>query len=136
MLAAITSGGIIFAYSGWDAAIAFGAESKNPSRNIPIAVIGSMLIGFVIYMGLEIAFLGALRPADLVHGWTNLTLPGNVAGPFAALATGFGLSWFAFVLYIDAIVSPAGPVCWRSASPPATASRLPATATSPASSGT
>jgi amino acid transporter len=108
VLAAITSGGIIFAYSGWDAAIAFGAESKNPSRNIPIAVIGSMLIGFVIYMGLEIAFLGALRPADLVHGWTNLTLPGNVAGPFAALATGFGLSWFAFVLYIDAIVSPAG----------------------------
>jgi amino acid transporter len=108
VLAAISSGGIIFAYSGWDAAIAFGAESKNPGRNIPIAVIGSMLIGFVIYMGLEIAFLGALRPQDLVHGWTNLTLPAHVAGPFAALATGFGLGWLAFVLYIDAIISPAG----------------------------
>jgi amino acid transporter len=108
VLAAISSGGIIFAYSGWDSAIAFGAESKNPGRNIPIAVIGSMLIGFVIYMGLEIAFLGALRPADLVHGWTNLTLPAHVAGPFAALATGFGLGWLAFVLYVDAIVSPAG----------------------------
>jgi len=108
VLAAISSGGIIFAYSGWDSAIAFGAESKNPGRNIPIAVIGSMLIGFVIYMGLEIAFLGALRPADLVHGWTNLTLPAHVAGPFAALATGFGLGWLAFVLYIDAIISPAG----------------------------
>jgi amino acid transporter len=108
VLAAISSGGIIFAYSGWDSAIAFGAESKNPGRNIPIAVIGSMLIGFVIYMGLEIAFLGALRPADLIHGWTNLTLPAHVAGPFAALATGFGLTWLAFVLYIDAIISPAG----------------------------
>ena len=108
VLASISSGGIIFAYSGYDSAIAFGAESKNPARNIPIAVIGSMLIGFVIYMMLEVAFLGALRPSDLVHGWANLTLPAHVAGPYAALATGFGLGWLAFVLYIDAIVSPGG----------------------------
>ncbi|MBO0702024.1 MAG: APC family permease, partial [Candidatus Dormibacteraeota bacterium] len=108
VLASVSSGGIIFAYSGWDSAIAFGAESKNPGRNIPIAVIGSMLIGFVIYMMLEVAFLGALRPSDLVHGWTNLALPAHVAGPYAALATGFGLGWLAFVLYIDAIVSPGG----------------------------
>ncbi len=108
VLASVSSGGIIFAYSGYDSAIAFGAESKNPGRNIPVAVIGSMIIGFIIYMMLEIAFLGALRPSDLAHGWANLTLPAHVAGPFAALATGFGLGWLAFVLYIDAIVSPGG----------------------------
>ena len=136
VLAAVSSGGIIFAYSGYDAAIAFGAESKDPGRNMPIAVIGSMLIGFVIYMGLEIAFLGALRPADLVHGWTNLTLPAHVAGPFAALATGFGLSWLAFVLYIDAIISPGGTALLAIGINARYTFALLGTATSPASSGT
>ncbi|MGH7911947.1 MAG: APC family permease [Candidatus Dormibacteraceae bacterium] len=108
VLEAVTAGGIVFAYSGFDSAVAFGAESKNPGRNIPIAVVGAMLIGLVLYMMLEVAFLGALRPHDLLHGWANLTLSSNIAGPYAAIATGLGLGWLAFVLYIDAIVSPGG----------------------------
>ena len=63
--------GIIFALEGFEQAIQVGGEAENPQRNIPRAVIGSMIIGTAIYLLLEVAFVGALNPANLVHGWAN-----------------------------------------------------------------
>jgi amino acid transporter len=108
ILSAISVGGIIFAYQGFEQAIQLGAETHNPQRNIPFAVIGSMAIGVVLYILLQVAFLGALDPQEeLKNGWANLTFPG-AAGPFAGLATLVGAGWLATLLYIDAFVSPAG----------------------------
>jgi amino acid transporter len=107
---AVASGGVIFAYLGFEQAIQLGGESRNPHRNIPLAVIGSMLLGVVLYIALQIAFLGALSPHELANGWDDVTFSGNGAiyGPFAGLAAGLGLSWLATLLYIDAIISPGG----------------------------
>jgi amino acid transporter len=107
---AVAAGGVIFAYLGFEQAIQLGGESRNPRRNIPLAVVGSMVLGVILYILLQIAFLGALRPATLAHGWTTVAFSGNGAiyGPFAGLATGLGLGWLATLLYIDAIVSPGG----------------------------
>ena len=66
-----------------------------------------MLIAAVIYILLQVAFLMALRPEDLAHGWPQLTFSG-AAGPFAGLAATLGLSWLAALLYIDAYISPSG----------------------------
>ena len=107
---AVASGGVIFAYLGFEQAIQLGGESRNPHRNIPLAVIGSMVLGVVLYIALQIAFLGALSPHELSKGWDDVTFSGNGAiyGPFAGLAAGLGLSWLATLLYIDAIISPGG----------------------------
>jgi len=108
VLSAISLGGIIFSYQGFEQAIQLGGETHNPQRNIPFAVIGSMAIGVVLYIVLQIAFLGALDPQEeLNNGWANLSFPG-AAGPFAGLATIVGAGWLATLLYIDAFVSPAG----------------------------
>src|SRR5215213_5039268 len=98
--------GIIFSYQGFEQAIQLGGETRNPGRNIPLAVIGSMLIGLVLYIALQVVFVGALHPAELKNGWANLSFPQD-AGPFAGLATAAGLGWLATLLYIDAFVSPA-----------------------------
>jgi amino acid transporter len=107
---AVAAGGVIFAYLGFEQAIQLGGESRNPKRNIPLAVVGSMVLGVVLYILLQVAFLGALKPSTLAHGWTSVAFAGNGAiyGPFAGLATALGLSWLATLLYIDAIVSPGG----------------------------
>lgn len=108
VLSAISLGGIIFAYQGFEQAIQLGAETHNPQRNIPLAVIGSMVIGVVLYILLQVAFLGALDPQEeLKNGWAELSFPG-AAGPFAGLAAIVGAGWLATLLYIDAFVSPAG----------------------------
>jgi amino acid transporter len=107
ILSAIATGGVVFAYLGFEQAIQFGGESRDPQRNIPFAVIGAMIIGAVVYILLELAFVGALDPHAAAHGWANLSFT-NQFGPFAAIASGLGLGWLAFVLYIDAFLSPAG----------------------------
>jgi amino acid transporter len=100
--------GVIFAAEGFEQAIQVGGEAVNPQKNIPRAVIFSMLIGIVIYLLLEVAFIGALNPKNLVHGWAN-PIPGvGSFGPYASIATAIGLGWLSTLLIIDAVVSPAG----------------------------
>lgn len=104
---ALPAAGIVFSYLGFRTAIDLGGESTNPGRNIPLAVIGSVLLGAVVYILLQIGFLAALTPKDLANGWAHLNFPGAM-GPFAGLASMLGLGWLAFILYIDAYVSPGG----------------------------
>ena len=108
MFTAVATAGVIFSYFGFRQAIDLAGETPNPSRYVPIAVIGLVLIGLLLYVGLQLAFLLAINPADLTHGgWEHLRFTG-LTGPFAAIATTIGATWWAVVLYIDAIVSPAG----------------------------
>ncbi len=117
ILIAIPSGGIVFALLGFEQAVQLGGEAKNPKRDLPRAVILSILIGAGIYILLEVAFIGALSP-HLLHAqgpWTNLgstnTNPAVVtlnAGPFYTVAKLASISWLAFLLRVDAVVSPAG----------------------------
>jgi amino acid transporter len=99
--------GVVFAAVGFEQAVQLGGESKNPSRDVPRAVIGAMVIGTLIYLLLQVVFIGALDPANLANGWGNPIAKGSF-GPYAGLATSLGLSWLAVILYIDAFVSPAG----------------------------
>jgi amino acid transporter len=100
--------GIVFAVQGFEQAIQMGGEAKNPARDMPRAVIGAMVIGTVIYLLLELAFIGALNPHDLVHGWAGSIVGKGNFGPYATIATGLGLGWLAALLYVDAFISPAG----------------------------
>ena len=110
VLVAVATGGVIFAYLGFEQAIQLGGETRDPQRNIPFAVIGSMVLGVLLYVALQVAFLAALDPAGLRKGWAAVAFsgPGEVFGPFAGLATALGLGWLAFLLYTDAVISPAG----------------------------
>ncbi len=107
VFSAVATSGVIFAYLGFRQAVELAGESSNPRRNLPIAIIGSVLIAVVLYCGLQLAFIGALRPAALAQGWDKLSFTG-ASGPFAGLATLIGASWLAALLYIDSVVSPAG----------------------------
>src|SRR5215831_8230500 len=108
LFAAIAGGGIIFAYSGFEQCDQLAGEIKNPGRNLPLAIIISVLIGTVIYTLLQVVMIGAMPPALLAHGWTGFTNEAITAGPFAGLAGAIALGWLATLLRIDAFVSPAG----------------------------
>ncbi|KQO60239.1 APC family permease [Curtobacterium sp. Leaf261] len=107
ILAAVSTSGIIFSLLGFEQADQLAGESTNPKRDIPRAVIGSVVIGLVIYLLLQIFFLGALRPEDIRGTWAGAAYT-TFTGPFADIAMGAGIVWLAVVIYIDAIVSPAG----------------------------
>jgi amino acid transporter len=93
----------VFALNGFEQATQISGEARNPQRNVPRAVV----VGTLLHLALEVAFIGALNPANLVHGWANPVGKGDF-GPYATLATGLGLGWLAVILYVDAFISPAG----------------------------
>ncbi|WP_042367023.1 APC family permease [Streptacidiphilus neutrinimicus] len=107
ILAAISTSGIIFALLGFEQAIQLAGESKNPKKDIPRAVLGSVAIGAAIYVLLQVAYIGALPGASFAKGWASLAYQG-ISGPWAGLASLVGLGWLAWFLYLDAVVSPAG----------------------------
>jgi amino acid transporter len=108
LTAALPLSGIIFAYSGFEQADQLAGEIKNPGRNLPRAIIVSILIGTAIYVLLQIAFIGALPESAIGNGLQKITNPEILAGPFAAVAALGGLAWLAHILRIDAFVSPSG----------------------------
>ncbi|MCX4702497.1 APC family permease [Streptomyces sp. NBC_01373] len=107
VLSAISGSGIIFALLGFEQAIQLAGESRNPKRDLPRATLGSVAIGAVIYVLLQIVFIGALPHSSFAHGWAALDFPG-ISGPWAGLATLVGLGWLSVVLYVDAVISPGG----------------------------
>ncbi|MGI8753410.1 MAG: APC family permease [Acidimicrobiales bacterium] len=108
VLTAVATGGIVFSYLGFRQGIELAGETSRPKRNVPIAVIGSVLLTGVIYVLLQVAFIAAVSPKDLAGGWSALSNNlANSSGPLAAIATVIGLGWLATLLYIDAVVSPA-----------------------------
>lgn len=107
ILTAVASGGVAFAFTGFKHGVELAGETKRFALAIPLAIVGSVLACLILYIGLQVAFIGALDPASLKGGWEHLTFSGDV-GPFAGLAAGLGLVWLVKLLYIDAAVSPSG----------------------------
>lgn len=101
---AVATSGIIFAFNGFQSPVNLAGEARNPSRSVPIAVIGSILLALVIYVFLQLAYIGAVSPAEVARGWARL----DFSSPFANLAIALGINWLAILLYVDAFVSPSG----------------------------
>jgi amino acid transporter len=111
VLEAVSTGGIIFSYLGFEQADQLAGEASNPKRDIPLAIIGSMLIGTLIYIALQVVFILSL-PADTIGTtWADDSKEGLYTlftGPFAEVATLLSVGWLAAIIYADAIISPAG----------------------------
>lgn len=107
ILSAVATGGVAFAFTGFKHGVELAGETKRMAIAIPLAIVGSIFACLILYLGLQVAFIGALDSNMLANGWENLSFAGDI-GPFAGLAAGVGLFWLAKLLYVDAVVSPAG----------------------------
>src|SRR6202050_5327817 len=94
--------GVIFALEGFEQAAQLAGEARNPKRDVPLAVVGSMLLGAALYILLQLCFTGALNPATLAaHGWHDPFGTVNKFGPYYTLGTSVRLGWLGthFILH-------------------------------------
>ncbi|NTX26744.1 APC family permease [Burkholderia pyrrocinia] len=103
---AVSSGGVIFAFLGLTPIVSVASEVQNPQRTIPIALILSIVCSGIIYVLLQIAFLGAVPTALLGEGWQALSRKFTL--PFHDIALQLGIAWLGIVVVLDAIISPSG----------------------------
>ena len=108
LFTSVATAGIIFSFLGFRQAIDLAGETQDPRRNIPFAVVGSVIISTLIYVGLQYAILGSINPAlVLKDGWAGLRFKGS-AGPLATLVVTAGAVWWSYFIYLNAVVSPTG----------------------------
>ena len=95
------AGVIFFAYIGFDAVSTAAQEAKNPQRDLPIGILGSLAVCTVLYI------LMALVMTGVAH-YTELNVPHPV---FVAIdKAGPALKWLGFLVNIAAIAGLASVV--------------------------
>jgi basic amino acid/polyamine antiporter, APA family len=86
------AGIVFFAYIGFDAVSTAAQEAKNPQRDMPIGIIGSLLVCTVLYIVVSGIATGVMSYRDL-----------NVPDPIAVAADHAGLTWMASLIKLGAI---------------------------------
>lgn len=107
VLLALPAAGILFSFLGFREATSLAGETRNPSKSLPIAVIGSVVICTIIYTIIQFAFLYALPTSAIAQGWHQLSYQ-HASGPFSGLALSLGIYWLSSLVYLDSIITPSG----------------------------
>ena len=89
---ATAAGIIFFAYIGFDAVSTAAQEAKNPARDMPIGILGSLAICTVLYILVAVVLTGLVK-------YTNLDVP----DPIAIGIDVTGVRWGSMVVKLGAI---------------------------------
>jgi len=104
---ALSAGGVAFAFTGFQNGLMLAGEVKNPQKNIPVAILGAVFVGFILYFMLQFSFIAAMPQKYLTSGWHALSYPGD-GGPLVGLTLLLGPGVVATLLLFDAAFSPFG----------------------------
>ncbi len=88
------AGVIFFAYIGFDAVSTTAQETRNPQRDMPIGILGSLAICTVLYIAVALVLTGIVK-------YTELNVPDPIA--VGINAAGPGLAWLRPIVKIGAI---------------------------------
>jgi APA family basic amino acid/polyamine antiporter len=87
------SGVVFFAYIGFDCVSAAAQEARDPQRNMPIGILGSLALCTVLYVLMCIVMTGVTK-------YTNLAVAQPVS--VAVMAMGPGLNWLVKLTHLGA----------------------------------
>jgi APA family basic amino acid/polyamine antiporter len=83
---------VFFAYIGFDAVSTAAQEAKNPQRDMPIGILGSLVICTILYIAVSLTLTGLVNYKEL-----------NVAQPVALGIDATGVSWGSLLVKIGAV---------------------------------
>jgi basic amino acid/polyamine antiporter, APA family len=86
------AGVVFFAYIGFDAVSTAAQEAKNPQRDMPIGIIGSLIVCTILYIVVSGIATGVVPYREL-----------DVPDPIALVADRAGLGWFSTLIKVGAI---------------------------------
>jgi len=122
VMGAVATSGIVFSFLGFRQGLDYAGEAKTPQKSVPLATIFSVVIGIVVYVGLQVAFIGAVSFHSLgvpAGSWSAFLPNSNnvfatsalkvlYSAPFATIASSVGLVALTYLLFADAYISPSG----------------------------
>lgn len=82
---------VFFAYIGFDAVSTQAGEAINPKKDVPFAIVASLVICTVLYILVSLVLTGMVRYDQL-----------DKAAPVASAFSGIGINWATFIITIAA----------------------------------
>jgi len=70
--------GALWAYDGWNNVTFMAGEIKNPERNVPFALIGSMLVIMALYLFVNVSYYHVLSPTEVANVPSSSSVAGEV----------------------------------------------------------
>jgi len=90
----ITAAGIVFfAFIGFDAVSTQAQEARNPTKDIPFAIITSLIVCTILYILVSLTLTGMVKYQDI-----------DLGAPVAAAFSSVGLKWASLLITIAAVV--------------------------------
>lgn len=86
------AGVVFFAYVGFEAVSTAAQEAKNPQKDVPIGILGSLFVCTVLYMLVALVLTGIVK-------YDTLAVP----DPIAMAVDAIGLGWLSFFVKVGAI---------------------------------
>ena len=83
---------IFFAYVGFEAVSTAAAEAKNPQKDIPFGILGSLIACTILYMLIALVLTGVVDYRQL-----------GVAAPIALAVDVMGTDWFSILIKVGAV---------------------------------
>lgn len=98
----------LWGYDGWDNLSFVAGEVKDPNRNIPIAIIGSVLLVIFLYVSVHVAYFYILDPTAIASISKDSSVAMVVVGKFfggdlLSLATGVAVAIFTVGLMLSSL---------------------------------
>ncbi|KXN67150.1 hypothetical protein CONCODRAFT_43220, partial [Conidiobolus coronatus NRRL 28638] len=84
---------VFFSYIGFDSVSTAAQEAKNPGRDMPIGIIGSLVICTVLYIAVSLVMTGIIDYKEL-----------NTASPISTAISGFAPRWLSAVISFGAML--------------------------------
>jgi APA family basic amino acid/polyamine antiporter len=100
--------GALWGYDGWDNLSFVAGEVKDPNRNIPIAIIGSIIIIIFLYVGAQVAYYYVLDPTSIASVSKDSSVAKVIVSKFfggdiKSLATGVAVAVFTVGLMLSSL---------------------------------
>jgi len=88
----VAAASIFFAYIGFDAVSTAAQEAKNPQRDMPIGILGSLVVCTILYILVSLVLTGLVSYKTL-----------NVSAPVALAIDATGVGWGSILVKIGAV---------------------------------
>jgi basic amino acid/polyamine antiporter, APA family len=97
---------IFFAYIGFDAVSTTAEETKNPKRDLPIGILGSLVICTILYILATTVLVGMVPYTDFIAGGSTTAAQAQdrLAQPFGHAFEAAGIDWAANFIRAGAII--------------------------------
>ena len=91
----VAAGKLFFAYLGFDMVSSLAEETKNPQRNIPLGIIGSLIAAASLYVAVSVVATGMVP---------FLNLKNSNDAPLAIAMVEVGIPWAAKVISVGSLI--------------------------------